>query len=1130
MSDTPPTIDPTNGSMRSAPDDAPITAAPATCTTALAWTEAERLAALDRYAILDTGQEPAFDDLAALAADILDAPIAVVNLIAADRQWFKAEVGIGTDTLPLDVSICRHAILQSGMLVIPDLACDPRFDDNPLVHAIDGLRFYAGALIVTPDDLPLGTVCVLDTKPRPEGISERQERALRVLAAQTMARLELRRSEAIATVERARAEKHADRLSLIAKASSMLLTANDPTRAVRDLFELIADRFRVDVAFQYRCGDGILQLVAAAGLTPEQERAADRIEIGQTICGIVAATRQPAHVTGILASPDQTLAFLQMLGVDTYFSAPLVSSGELLGTISFGRSGEPFSPGERETLLTLVAQLAIALERQQADVDLRSLNADLERQVIERTQARGRNWAVSPDLMGALNADGYFETSNPAWHTMLGWSEAEVRRMSIWDFLHPDDIEGTRHGFDLNMVGEPAVDFLNRYRAKDGTYRWISWVGVPEDKLIYCTGRDVTEQRAQAEALAERTAERDRMWETSPDLMLVIDFDGIFRRVNPAWTTLLGYTADDLVGHHVTEFVLADDHGRTVRGYETAATGGQPRLENRYRHKDGSVRWISWAAAPAGDMTYASGRDVTAQRAVEARLRDEQDFARLALTAVGGVGVWTYDIVADRFVCDAAIAKLYGLDPEQAAAGLPRAGFLANVHPHDRKSLHDVMQGGLVPPGEVESEYRLVGPEGSIRWVLSRGLTYFDEDGRPLRRTGVGVDMTSQRQVEDQLRQAQKMEAVGQLTGGLAHDFNNLLTGMMGNMELLQSRLARGRVEDLDRFVIAAQGAGRRAASLTQRLLAFSRRQTLDPKPTDVNRLIAGMEDLLRRTVGPLNTIEVVGAAGLWTANIDAGQLENALLNLCLNGRDAMPEGGRLTIETANRWLDERAARERDLTPGQYLSICVTDTGTGMTPETIQRAFEPFFTTKPLGEGTGLGLSMIYGFARQSNGQVRIYSEIGSGTTICIYIPRYSGDALLLEEEQAVAIAAAATGATILVVDDEPTIRHLIDEVLDELGYTVIGAADGGAGLKVLQSSARIDLLVTDVGLPDGMNGRQVADAGRLLRPGLKVLFITGYAENAAVGNGHLEPGMALLTKPFTMEALAGKVADMMKG
>ena len=324
------------------------------------------------------------------------------------------------------------------------------------------------------------------------------------------------------------------------------------------------------------------------------------------------------------------------------------------------------------------------------------------------------------------------------------------------------------------------------------------------------------------------------------------------------------------------------------------------------------------------------------------------------------------------------------------------------------------------------------------------------------------------------------MEAVGQLTGGLAHDFNNLLTGMMGNLELLQVRVARGRpLEDLDRFINSAQGAGRRAAALTQRLLAFSRRQTLDPKPTDVNRLITGFEEMLARTVGATVDIEVVGAVGLWPTEIDAGQLENAILNLCINGRDAMPDGGRLTIETANKWFDDRAGQDHELPPGQYISVCVTDSGTGMAPDLLQRVFEPFFTTKPIGQGTGLGLSMIYGFARQSGGHVRIYSEVDQGTTVCIYLPRYHGDVVDdVAETQRIA-AEAAGGQTVLVVDDEATIRHLIDEVLEEQGYTVIGAADGAAGLKVLQSSARIELLITDVGLPNGMNGRQVADHAR---------------------------------------------------
>jgi signal transduction histidine kinase len=383
--------------------------------------------------------------------------------------------------------------------------------------------------------------------------------------------------------------------------------------------------------------------------------------------------------------------------------------------------------------------------------------------------------------------------------------------------------------------------------------------------------------------------------------------------------------------------------------------------------------------------------------------------------------------------------------------------------------------------------------------------------------------------MEETLRQSQKMEAVGQLTGGLAHDFNNLLTGISGSLQLLQTRLSQGRVNDLERYIAAADGAARRAASLTHRLLAFSRQQTLDPKPTNIHRLIADLEELIRRTVGPSIQVEVVGAAGLWTTLVDPNQLENAILNLCINARDAMPDGGRITIETANKWLDERAARERKLAPGQYLSLCVTDTGTGMTPEVIKRAFDPFFTTKPLGQGTGLGLSMIYGFARQSGGQVRIYSEVGKGTTMCLYLPRHHGlDENAHSSHEWEGQPRAADGETVLVVDDEPTVRMLVAEVLQELGYTAIEVADGNTGLQVLRSDQRIDLLITDVGLPGGINGRQVADGAREVRPDLKVLFITGYAENAVVGNGHLEPGMQVLAKPFPMEAPVSRIKDLM--
>lgn len=381
---------------------------------------------------------------------------------------------------------------------------------------------------------------------------------------------------------------------------------------------------------------------------------------------------------------------------------------------------------------------------------------------------------------------------------------------------------------------------------------------------------------------------------------------------------------------------------------------------------------------------------------------------------------------------------------------------------------------------------------------------------------------------QDALRQAQKMESIGRLTGGIAHDFNNLLGGISGSLEMLQKRLSQGRHAEVGKYIDGAQGAAKRAAALTHRLLAFSRRQTLDPKPTNVNVLVDGLYDLVARTVGPEIEMEVVAPDDLCVTLVDPNQLENALLNLCINARDAMPDGGKLSIELSNQVFKGRAAKERSLSPGNYLSICVIDTGSGMTDEVKERAVDPFFTTKPLGQGTGLGLSMIYGFVSQSGGQIRIDSEVGKGTTICIYLPRFDGEC---EEDDAVetgAIYQIKGKETVLVIDDEPSIRMLAVDVLEDLGYKTLEAADGPSGLKLLSDYPEVKLLVTDVGLPGGMNGRQVADAARALKPALKVLFVTGYAESAVWNEGSPERGMQVLTKPFTVDSLAQKVGELL--
>jgi signal transduction histidine kinase len=625
----------------------------------------------------------------------------------------------------------------------------------------------------------------------------------------------------------------------------------------------------------------------------------------------------------------------------------------------------------------------------------------------------------------------------------------------------------------------------------------------------------------------------------------------------------------DIVGRTLRDLAPQEADGWIELYGSVLRTGRSIRFEREFPLVDRHIEVSASRIEPAGLKQVAVlFRDITARKRADAALRDSETVARenvqrvqLALAAGAIIGTWNWDLPTDRFIVDEGFAVSFGLDPALGREGLSLEQVIATVHPDDRTGLTTAINEAIGRGGAYVHQYRVRRADGRYHWLEANGRVEKAGDGTPLRFLGVLLDVQDRRTLtkerdraiadlrqlnetleqrieqaaaelvhsEEQLRQAQKMEAVGQLTGGLAHDFNNLLAGISGALELMGVRIRQGRIGDVDKYMIAAQGATRRAAALTHRLLAFSRRQTLLPKPTNVNRLVADMLELIQRTVGPGIQVENVLVAGLWTALVDTSQLENALLNLCINARDAMPDGGRITIETCNRWIDTTASRQLAMPEGQYLSLCVSDTGCGMAAEVIEKAFDPFFTTKPLGEGTGLGLSMIYGFAKQSGGQVRIYSEVGEGTNVCVYLPRHLGEA---EAEEVSAIGDEApvgdSAKTVLVVDDEPTVRLLVTDVLEELGYRAIEANDSAAGLRILESDARIDLLVSDVGLPGGMNGRQMADLGRLARPELKILFITGFAENALFNNGQLEPGMTVLTKPFAVDTLSARVRELL--
>jgi PAS domain S-box-containing protein len=724
-------------------------------------------------------------------------------------------------------------------------------------------------------------------------------------------------------------------------------------------------------------------------------------------------------------------------------------------------------------------------------------------------------------------------------------ASAGIEAARFFSAIHRGDRDRMRLAIGGMIRGAEVLSKQFRLPTADGAVRWLNMQGNPESGDVPAVaGRfggvlvDITDQK--------RLEERLRIAQEAGGVGTFEYFQGFGTvSVSPRFCTLLGLrVAPDLPLRTVNAVVHRDDSA-LIEISPAAAPGVVHRAEFRViRPHDGELRWVMRAGEYLRDTETAALRfsgaiyDITEAKRVEGRLRtlNETLESRVEEQTRERERIW-------RFSQDLlGVADLSGRWDSVNPAWSARLGWSEDEivgrtsewleHDEDRAATQRWMEGVARGDGAAKFESRLRQRGGGYCWLswtaaLEAGRLYC-----------VARDVTAEKdaqaalvRTEDQLRQSQKMEAVGQLTGGLAHDFNNLLTGIAGSLELMQTRLSQGRMTDLARYITAAQGAARRAAALTHRLLAFSRRQTLAPKPTDVNRLILGMDELIRRTMGPEIQVEVVAAGGLWATLVDPNQLENALLNLCINARDAMPRGGKLIVEPGNRWLDEHAAAERGLPPGQYVSICVSDNGTGMPPEVAARAFEPFFTTKPIGQGTGLGLSMIYGFAQQSGGQVRIDSDLGRGSAVYIYLPRHLGDAEIPSDvSDTERLPRAQPGETVLVVDDEPTIRMLVTDVLVGLGYLPIEAADGEAAFAVLRSDLRIDLLVTDVGLPGGVNGRQVAEHGRELRPGLKVLFMTGYAENAVLSHGHLAPGMHVLTKPFAMDMLAGKIKLLISG
>lgn len=630
--------------------------------------------------------------------------------------------------------------------------------------------------------------------------------------------------------------------------------------------------------------------------------------------------------------------------------------------------------------------------------------------------------------------------------------------------------------------------------------------------------------------------------ELSGAIFWLADQDGCILTISNA-AAAAGPSFQGIIGRSWDCLVHPDDQAEAAASWRQAVAARAPfHAECRLRAADGDHRWVHVRAlprrgadgAPAG--WHGMFEDIQERRAAAVAAESEHRF-RLMVDGVIDYAIFMLDPAGHVANWNAGAARIKGYTASEVLG----SHFSRFYLPEEREAGEpERTLAAAVADGRCEREGWRVRKDGTKFWASVVIDSIRDAEGTLLGFAKITRDITKQRQARqaleearEQLFQVQKLEAIGQLSGGIAHDFNNLLQGITGSLEVAQWRIAKRRFDDLDHLITGAIASASRAAALTHRLLAFARRQPLDPKPVRVSARVDSMQDMLRRTLG--EKIDVVlrfddaPRNGLWPVLCDPSQLEAAILNLVLNAKEAMPEGGRLTIGTRNVVIDSSAAAKiREAKPGDYVCICVSDTGSGMPQHVIDRAFDPFFTTKPMGQGNGLGLSMTYGFVRQSEGYCKIESEVGKGTSVCLYLPRYKVDAD--EQPQVVALQAqeeAENGEVVLVVEDEQLVRTLVVEVLSDLGYRALEAGDGPSGLAILQSPQRIDLLVTDIGLP-GLNGRQMADAARKTRRDLKILFMTGYSHDAATANGFLEPGMAMMTKPFGMDAMATRIRSMM--
>ena len=913
--------------------------------------EQARLRSLASYNILDSAPEHEYDDIVRRAAELCGCPISTITLVDRRRQWFKASVGVAIQETDRHIALCDHIIRGPGLLIAPDTRLDKRFADNPVVTDPKGIRFYAGAPLLSADNHVLGALCVMDYRPRT--LSEAQTQYLILLADQVMMLLELRRQN---------------------------------------------------------------------------------LRLQETI----DARDRTQRLTGIAGR----LARVGAWSVDVA-SSQVTMSPEILALLGLGSA----------TRLTL-------------DDCLNFYEWEDKPKIQAVFQACVNEGAPYDEELQVLDASG----------------------QAFW----------------VRALGEPVFDQGGNVIRVDGAFQDIS-----EQRRAASALR---EEKVRFEAAARATADALWDWNTATDRLWWSE----------GMQTLFGHSANDLEhdSRSWTTRIHPDDKRRVLTDIERVIYSQQQKWEAEYRfmRKDGSVAYVSDRGYVIRDENGDALRMVGGMSDVTERRRFLTNLARQAtLLDQSRDAIMVLDLERRITYWNQAAETIYGWHQEQAL-GRRIDEVLDEDHALLESAARMLLENG-------QWAGRLTGRNASGDRVISeaRWSLVGDDQGEPEAVLAINTDITERLALEEQLQQSQRLEAVGQLTGGVAHDFNNLLTVILGNSELLEEQLEHTPLlRDSARLI---RGAAERAAELTRRLLAFARRQPLAPEIVDVNELINGLTPLLRPTLHEHLDFSIVPCASPWPAFIDPGQLESAILNLCINARDAVPGNGCIVLETANVTLDgDYARRASEVVPGDYVQVVVSDTGEGIPAAALKKVFEPFFTTKPKGKGTGLGLSMVYGFVKQSRGHIKIYSEPGEGTTVKLYLPRADRD-----DERSIPPASPVRfshrAETVLLVEDDSAVRDQAASQLRNLGYRVISAVNGKAALAILQEQD-VDLLFADVIMPGGPNGPELARLARQRLPSLPVLYTSGYTENAIVHQGRLDAGVHLLEKPYHRADLARKVRD----